>query len=493
MKSQSSVGKRIIWALFMIILGTFLTFFMSMFLQNTFPDMNVIYRVSIPALVFVALGVLSYGIQYVSTEYLDGIALPKGVKRAIPIGIILLGLFVQQMYYIQFAEASAKTDIFTQFLFSGKIYETDGLNLCAIYQKGLDVISIIFGNTVFAVGFYNRVYLLISAVLLYFAIKNMGGKIFAPNLVLVLFMFGIPTLELTVKPDAGVVYLLMVSVFLLSVSVVYYFRTCTTNFIAQIISVFIMGSLFAVLFIAEQNSIAFIIPAIWVSFSGYDVQDRRWYYILAIEGMLLLMITCAVVFIMKPEIVMGFEFELPSLGAIDSRVITLLVLNLLGFLGVYGMCNHKLLYIAPALMSMYFVFVKAESVNNIGSDLSQFLCFVLYAVMGVAMLDDSNVADEIEYLDEDEVIMTPAAPVPAAVPVVQSQSQPKKQSDETTAEIDAIKEMNKKLNQVEAGFVPLSFKQPKRQEKKVVDFAFEPTLAQMKYDIIVDDDDDFDI
>ena len=56
-----------------------------------------------------------------------------------------------------------------------------------------------------------------------------------------------------------------------------------------------------------------------------------------------------------------------------------------------------------------------------------------------------------------------------------------------------IKEMNKKLNQVEAGFVPLSFKQPKRQEKKVVDFAFEPTLAQMKYDIIVDDDDDFDI
>ena len=97
--------------------------------------------------------------------------------------------------------------------------------------------------------------------------------------------------------------LLMVSVFLLSVSVVYYFRTCTTNFIAQIISVFIMGSLFAVLFIAEQNSIAFIIPAIWVSFSGYDVQDRRWYYILAIEGMLLLMITCAVVFIMKPEIV----------------------------------------------------------------------------------------------------------------------------------------------------------------------------------------------
>ena len=478
MKSQSSVGKRIIWALFMIILGTFFTFFISMFLQNTFPDMNVIYRVSIPALVFVALGVLSYGIQYVSTEYLDGIALPKGVKRAIPIGIILLGLFVQQMYYIQFAEASAKTDIFTQFLFSGKIYETDGLNLCAIYQKGLDVISVIFGNTVFAVGFYNRVYLLISAVLLYFAIKNMGGKIFAPNLVLVLFMFGIPTLELTVKPDAGVVYLLMVSVFLLSVSVVYYFRTCTTNFIVQIISVFIMGSLFAVLFIAEQNSIAFIIPAIWVSFSGYYVQDRRWYYILAIEGMLLLMITCAVVFIMKPEIVMGFEFELPSLGAIDSRVITLLVLNLLGFLGVYGMCNHKLIYIAPALMSMYFVFVKAESVNNIGSDLSQFLCFVLYAVMGVAMLDDSNVADEIEYLDEDEEVVEPIKTQPPA---------------DATSEIDAIKEMNKKLNQVEAGFVPLSFKQPKRQEKKVVDFAFEPTLAQMKYDIIVDDDDDFDI
>lgn len=58
MKGQSSVGKRIIWAISMIVLCTFLTFFMSMFLGSAFPKLNVIYKAAIPVLIFVALGVV---------------------------------------------------------------------------------------------------------------------------------------------------------------------------------------------------------------------------------------------------------------------------------------------------------------------------------------------------------------------------------------------------------------------------------------------------
>ena len=43
MKGQSSVSNRIIWAFFMVVLCTFLTFFMSIFLGSAFPEMNFIY------------------------------------------------------------------------------------------------------------------------------------------------------------------------------------------------------------------------------------------------------------------------------------------------------------------------------------------------------------------------------------------------------------------------------------------------------------------
>ena len=54
-------------------------------------------------------------------------------------------------------------------------------------------------------------------------------------------------------------------------------------------------------------------------------------------------------------------------------------------------------------------------------------------------------------------------------------------------------EENEKLNKVQAGFVPLTFKGPKAREKKTFDFDYEPTFEQMKYDVTVSDDDDFDI
>lgn len=494
MKSQSSVGKRIIWAVCMVVLCTFLTFFLSMFLGSAFPEMNLIYKTGIPVLVFVALGVISLGVQKFLLPFLNDLSVPQGLKKALPIVITGLGILMQQMYYDEHSGSMAETELFQSYAISGRIYDTAGFGFGSIYQSGLNILRVLFGNTVFSVSFLNRLLLLISAVLFYFAIKNITGKAVASNLFLVLFYFSGQTLNTMVKPEAGLIYLVMIAVFALNVSVVYHYRTRTTNFIAQIVSVFLMGCLFAVLFISESNSIIFALPAILVSFSGRTKQDTRWYYILAVECMILILITCAVVFILKPEIVLNFGFELPVFQATDSKTTMLLVLNLLGFLGIYGMWNQRIFYVVPAFMGIYFIFATPDFASGITGETGAFLCFALYAALGVGLLDNSSEEEEAldeEVLSEEE---TPDESVKADADSRMAKEIPAaKEEKKEQEEINTIKALNESLNKVQAGFVPKTFKQPKRQEKKSIDFAYEPTTEEMKYDIEVPENDDFDI
>ena len=493
MKGQSSVGKRIIWALSMVVLCTFLTFFMSMFVGSAFPKLNIIYKAGIPVLIFVALGLASFGLQTFLMPFLNELSVPRIIKKILPVLLIGLGILMGQFYYDEYATVAMETEVFQNFIHSGKIYEVTGFGFQSIYQNGLDFVSVLLGNTVFAVSFYNRVYLVLSAIFIYFALKNIcGRKTFAANLFLVLFFCAKQTMELSVTPDSTLVYLLCMAVFLFSVSLVYYFRTRTHNLVAQVISVFVMGCLFAVLFIGEANSLIFALPAIWVSFSGKDVQDKRWYYILAVEGMLLVLSTCAVVLVLKPEVMLDFAFELPTISAIDLKVTTLLVLNVLGFLSVYGMWKQKLYYFIPAVMGIYYMFARPDFASGIQGDLCEFLCFALYAALGVGLLDDSEYVEtiEIERADEKPSAEKVSTDEKEVSEVIDEPSYEEKKEQE---EIASIKEMNAKLNQVEANFVPLEFKKPKPREKRNFEYAYEPTSEEMKYDIEVSDDDDFDV
>ena len=318
-----------------------------------------------------------------------------------------------------------------------------------------------------------------------------GAGLIGVFTILVLFFIAKQTLDLMIKPEAGVVYLLLVSVFLFSASCVYYFRTKTQNFVVQIVAIFIMGCIFAVMFACETNSIIFALPAIAASFSGHDKQEKMWYYILAVEGMVLILITCGVIFILKPEIVINLAFEWPSIHAVDFKTTMVLILNMLGFIGVYGMWKHKIYYVIPAFMSIYFVFVKADFASGINGEVIGFVCVALYAVLGIGMFENNNEIEDEETEEETLEIatVTPVAPAASSVktPVIQ---QP---IPEVQEEIQSIRELNEKLNQKQPEFVPLTFKKPKQKEKKTVDYAFEPTVEQMKYDIEVADNDDFDI
>ena len=490
MKGQSSVGNRIIWAVFMVILCTFLTFFMSVFLGSAFPLMNVIYKAGIPVLIFVVLGVASFGLKNFLIPYIGDIYISDGIKKAIPVMLILLGIILGQFSYDEFAINAQKTEIFQNFMLDGKIYETNIFGIESIYQGGLDIIRILLGNTVFAVSIYNRIYLVLAAIFVYFAIKNIcNQKTFAANLFLVFFFCAKHTMELAVKPEATLVYILLVAVFLLCVSLVYYYRAKTQNLIAQVITVFIMDSLFAVLFIIEANSLILALPAILVSFSGKNKQDNRWYYILAVEGVMLILITCVAVLISNPGILLNFSFDFPAIDAVDMKSTTLLVLNVVGFLGVYGMWNQKLYYIIPAIMGIYFMFAKSEFVSGVQGEYFEFLCFALFAALGVGLLDNSEdeelSEDETDYLDDDledeSVLKVNEVPVATIV------------NKEEQDEIANIKALNEKLNKVDTGFVPLTFKGPKAREKKTFDYDYEPTIEQMKYDVDVSDDDDFDV
>ena len=318
---------------------------------------------------------------------------------------------------------------------------------------------------------------------------------------LVLFFCAKHTMELAVKPESTLVYVLLVALFFFSVSVVYYYRTRSHNLIAQVVSVFVMGCLFATLFIVEANSLILALPAILVSFSGKNRQDSRWYYILAVEGLLLIMITCVVVLVSRPEILLNFSFDFPAIDAVNLKITTLLVLNVVGFLGVYGMWNQKLYYIIPALMGIYYMFAETDFVSGVNGEFFVFLCFALYASLGAGLLDNSEEeteeADEDEILDEDESTETISQEEPKVVQTVAVTEVPVNNaaivSNEEQDEIAAIKALNDKLNKVEAGFVPFTFKGPKPREKKTVDYAYEPTIEEMKYDVDVADDDDFDI
>ena len=514
MEGQASVGKRIIWALSMLVLCLFSTFLMSMFLGTAFPEMNIIYKAGIPALVFVILGVISYGLKSFVLPFLDDLYVPEWLQNILPFVLIGLGLLFGQFYYDQYADSVMQTDVFQRFVLSGEIYEDAAFGFCNIYQSGLKISAVLFGNTVFAVSVYNRLYLMVISAFLYFAVKNFcGQKDFAANLFLVLFFFAKQTAELSVMPQASLVYVLMISVFLFSTSLVYYCRTKTTNLAGQVISVFVMGCLFAGLFIMESNSVIFALPAILVSFSGKKKQDKRWYYILAVEGMLLILITCAVVFVLKPEIFLNFGYELPEINAVDFNITTIVFLGLIGVLGVYGMWNQRLYYVVPGLLGIYYLFAKNDFASGINDELCVFLCFVLFATLGIGLLDnyeeeterkakikERKVKDAEENVSNENAVKEKAE---TKVEIkeetkVETKVEPKADAkaevkEEKVKEIENIKELNAKLNKVEAGFVPLTFKQPKRQEKKAIDFAYEPTVDEMHYDIEVSDDDDFDI
>ena len=498
MKGQSSVGNRIIWAFFMVVLCTFLTFFMSMFLGSAFPEMNFIYKAGIPVLVYVVLGVASFGLQGYLIPFISELSIPEGLKKAMPFILIGMGIVLGQLSYDEFATNAQQIEVFKNFMLNGQIYETTKFGIESVYQSGLDIVRILLGNTVFAVSVYNRFYLILTAIFIYFAIKNIcNQKRFVANLFLVLFFCANHTMELAVKPEATLVYVTLVAVFFLCVSIVYYFRTRTHNLIAQVISVFVMDSLFAVLFLIEANSMILALPAILVSFSGKNKQDKRWYYILAIEGIMLILITCVVVLISNPHILLEFSFDFPVIDAIDMKSTAILVLNVIGFLGVYGMWNQKLYYIIPALLGIYFMFAKAEFGSGVHGEYLQFLCFALFASLGVGLLDniEEDEEEEIDYLDDDlEVDLEDKAVLKAPQVLV---AQPVKETPvvnkEEQKEIADIKALNEKLNKVQAGFVPLTFKGPKAREKKTFDFDYEPTFEQMKYDVTVSDDDDFDI
>lgn len=495
MESQNSVGKRIIWAVSMVVLCTFLTFFMSLFLGSAFPELNIIYKAGIPVLVLVVLGVIGFGIQSFLMPFLNDLNVPAGLIKLLPVLLIGLGILMGQFSFDEFSHEALKNEVFNGFMTDGIVYDTTEPGFAGIYQKGLDFVTVLLGNTVFAVSVYNRLILVISAILIYFALKNIcDGKTFAANLFLVLFLVTKQTTELSVTPDCTLIYLVMVAVFMFSVSVVYYFRNRTTNLIVQVISVFVMGCLFAFLFICEANSLIFALPAIAVSFSGKNKQDKRWYYILAVEGVLLILITSALVFVLRPEFLLNFSFELPAINAIDLKTATILILNILGFLSIFGMWKQKLHYVIPAFMGIYFMFTKEDFVSGISGEFICFLCFALYGALGVGLLDNSEIpekeekADETEFLEDEKPDITEKVEdsIQEKVPLVVADT---KEQDE----IATIKAMNEKLNRVEAGFVPLEFKKPKEREKKAVGYAYEPTLEEMKYDIEVSDDDDFDI
>lgn len=498
MKSQSSVGKRIIWAVSMVVLCTFSTFLMSIFIQKAFPDMNIIYRGGIPVLIFVILGVASFVMQEYFLPFMEDLSIPEELKNAIPILMIGLGVLMMQFYYDENRHSAFVTEIYQNFTIDRGFFDVSVFGFESIYQYGLNVCCILLGYTVFAVSIYNRIYILASTVLIYLALKNFTRKSVSSILFIVFFLFGQQIFKLGVFPDAGVVYLLLCSIFIYIISLVFYYRTRKKNVATIVITQFLAVALFIFMVFCEVNSMILALPMIAVFFSGQHKQEKKIYYLSSMIPTLVVITGLVVMFVTNPMMLLKFSFSLPDIHTINYNATMLVLLVLIGFTGIYGMWSRSLIYLVPAYLGVYLLFVNPDFSSGINSELSIQLCLALYAALGIDSLGEPVKEDD------DEKEMSPRKKITASVteqvtdsitisePVV-TKATVMKEETRTSEEIDAIKAMNEKLNRVEQGFVPMTFKKPKRQEKQALDYAYEPAPAEMKYDIEIAENDDFDI
>lgn len=495
MMSQKCVGKRIIWAFFMVVLCTFLTFFLSNFMEKSFGNIEVMHRVALPVLLFLLLGIVSFCLQNFFVPLVKNISIPLAVKIVIPCVIAIIGLCFGHFYYVSNINSVIQTGVYEYFSNAGNVYVESNFSIKGIYDGGLSLICMLLGYTVFSISIYQRIFVVISAILLYFAVKNFTKREVAADLFLALFLFGKPVLDFTVKPDATVIYMLLVSLFLLALSVVFMYRKRANTYIWQIISFIVLLALFALLVYLEQNSIILGFLIIAICFSGYNVLPKKVYWISSVVGDVLVYAIVGVYILLGEIVLSQFIFSPYFIDSITTMGTTLLVLNILGFVGIYGIWHQKLYYIFPFVVAIYYFGFGTSYISGVSNEFVLFLCFVFYAVLGLGMLEAMPMADidETKEIDTEKVEETVLVEenLPDKESVVEETIT--KEEQENLEEIKVIKEMNEKLNEAELEFIPMTFKRPKRTQKKAQDYAYEPTEEEMKFDIEVLEDDDFDV
>lgn len=491
MMSQKCVWEKIIWAVAMVVLCTFLTFFVSNFMEKSFPNIEVAHRVVLPVLLFLLLGIVSFCLQGFFVPLVKNVTVPKAVKIIIPCLILVAGIVIHQFYYLgNFYDLAVGSEAYEHLAYAGGVYEEYGFSLKGIYENGLSMIRILLGDIAFSISVYQRIFLVLSAILLYFTVKNFTGREAAANLFLVLFLFGKPVLDFILVPDATVVYMVLVSLFLFALSFVFAWKQKEDSLVMQIVSMVGVVGTFALLILLEQNSVILLLPAVLVFFSGYDLPNKKQYFLYAGVGTGCLLLTVLLgIFLDKivlSQYVMGFY----KLESVDAFGTTILILNIIGFLGVYGIWHQKLYYVIPFVMGIFYLFFGTNYTSGVDNHFMLFFAFVFYAIFGVSMLTELPFEEVIEeeWADEmqEENIVTDKMQK-------EEKTEKTQEEKENQEEIQAIREMNEKLNDVDLEFIPMTFKKPKKKEKKAIDYAYEPTEEEMKYDVEVSEDDDFDV
>ncbi len=473
MMSQKCVIKKVIWAFFVLAMCTFLTFFMSSFLENAFCDLGVLAKILIPVVLFIILGIVSFCLQSFGVPLIKDLKVHKAIYVIVPCIIFMAALGVSQYYFEIKAGIYESCPALDTFFNTGRAFNVYDFGIVGLYDGGLNFFGKLLGRTIFTISIYNRVILFLSAGLLYLSVRNFIKNNIASNMFAVLFLFGEPVLKRCLYIDITALYVFFCSIFLFALSVAFDYRRKNENMIKQCISLVFVILLLALLIFFEQSSIIFLVPALGVFFSGYPQESKKMYWIVSSVATVL---TLAVVFVfilinvIQP---LEFIFEIYDLLSMSTYATTVLVLSILGFIGAYGLWHQKLYYVFPLVLVAFYMFFGTYSENNLDNYFNLFVCFCFYAALGVSTLP------QFPHIDMEEET---EASLEMSVEDVKEEE-----------EIQSIKEINEKLNQVDLEFVPLTFKQPKKKEKKTQGYAYEPSEDEMKYDIEVSEDDDFDI
>lgn len=469
MENQNSRGKKIIWIIGMCMICIVFTFFLSDFIGKNIPNVSMFCRLLIPVVIYVILGAFSMYFREYILVYVERFLSFRVAKVAVPLGIIVISLVIQESYFHTHTFLLDKQNLLETYLQTGCLFEGDVFFLGKVYQSGLNVLCTLLGFTTFSISVYNRIILILSAVFFYMAVQMFTDRKLPAPLFMLFFLWGRYTLEFTTKIDVTVWYFVFVSLFFLALGYVYQVKKKESSIIEKVISGIVLAFLFFLLLWIEPKSMIFILPAFFVFFSCYTREKKKCYWIYSgiLAGSFLFLILMQI--LLEWLTLDAFSLSVYGIETVGKNAVVILVLNLIGFLGIYGLWNQKMYYMIPYVTALYFLCFGMRYDSGIDSSVLVFTSFVFYAAFGIGMLNVKKMDNELCKENKDEL------------------------EEKTTMEIDAIRQINEKLNQKDENFVPLTFKQPKRQEKKEIGYLYEPAADKMKYDVEVAEDDDYDV
>lgn len=478
MNLKKNTFSYLTWIVLLFFTGVTCTFF-SLVLGQSLRINMVLIAVLIVTLFFGLLFLTYYLTGYIlrkgynANKYLGMEKLINILEKILVITFISIGFVIRILFISSAGEEAAYFEV-------SKVSEQGGILIKSVqgsvyfYCMLLHGVFKIFGNQWMAGIWLQIILQFIGAIILYFALRNIMHK-FGALSVLAIIMFTPATVK------AGLTYSPQMLYFCIFATALYFISLILKNSSEQktetIIQTIIAGLFAGICCYVDITGLLLIIPVFCLLLLERDsfVLKPIWQVIICLAVLMLTFLGVILLDSIMSNIGMGnilhawrviygdVGFDLTSMTTgVGVDVLVLSALSCFGCVSFWRRKKTEIFtpYVWMTVGCLLFVFFGITTENMNGS----YLLTVMLAVMAVVSVTelfyreklDGNEIDEIEVESEKEKVDN--------------------------------KEQNPKVEYIEN---PLPL--PKKHIRKTMDYAFVPNEKQMKYDVYVPENDDFDL